>query len=323
MPTFLNYIGLSFDTLNNRAGQVSARKVMWEQAWLISKLHPWFGAGWFQFGPQQVIYSSIFDQTEYSEHAHNLILNFADEIGWPLTAILISGFAYWFYACCIRRWDSLQVKFLSLILLSVAFHSLVEYPLWFGYILIPIGVITGALHSERLGWTDYKRSRIFAAITVIPVVLLVAAIVWDYQGIANGFVSIMNQQASGKTKIIVMDKPEFTFYPQYYDYFHINNINIYPGMPGEDISFLERASLRFAFPPILQRLSMAYAYNKRPTEALRVLLVIQKLHENDYSETYARWGDFAQKEPDYFREIFKRLPQPLRPGSDVPDKLDQ
>jgi O-antigen ligase len=80
-PDLLKYFGIVLDSVEERAGNTSVRLILWEQAWTISLLHPWFGAGWFQFGPQQAMLSSLFPPTEYSDYAHNIVLNFAAEMG--------------------------------------------------------------------------------------------------------------------------------------------------------------------------------------------------------------------------------------------------
>jgi len=310
LPDIGSLVGIALDTSGHRATQTSVRLVLWQQAWTMSRLHPWFGVGWYQFGEQQVILSTLFKPTEYSEFAHNILLGFAAETGWPLTVLVFSLAAVWFYFCCIKRWHKLEVRFLSLILLAIFLHSLVEFPLWNAFILMPFGVIVGALHVRELGWKIVAIGRKWiVAFCVFSVVILVGVSA-DYYRVMIGFDALAWIQAGEKSGPGSIDPPLFTLYPQFYDYFQIIRIKISPDMPKEDIHFLETLSLRFAFPPVLHRLAMAYAYNQRPTEALQVITTIYHLHNGIYANEYAVWSTYAIQDPHYFGEIFKRLPKP-------------
>lgn len=309
IPDLMKHLGIVMESAQQRAGQTSVRLVLWKQAWTISLLHPWFGSGWFQFGAQQVMLSSLFPPTEYSNYAHNIVLDLAAEIGWPITILIFSTAVYWFYQSCLRRWRNLSVRYMSLVLLAIFLHSMVEFPLWFAYMLIPFGVIVGAVSIQQLGMREVRIARSWVAVFLVSSVLLISAITWDYQRIVNGFVALAWQQAGEKEGIGSTEKPELTLFPQFYDYFQVAKINIGPGMPKEDIKFIERVALRFAFTPILGRLALAYADNQRLTEALQVLVAIHRLDGPDYPNIYAHWKEYAQKNPAAYGEIFKRMPQ--------------
>ena len=81
-------------------------------------------------------------------------------------------------------------------------------------------------------------------------------------------------------------------------------------MSAQDIAYLEKMSVRFGYPPILERMAMAYAYNQRPTEARQVMLTIERLHNIAYTGIFVRWQEFARLDPVHFAEIVKRLPLP-------------
>jgi hypothetical protein len=307
-PDLMQYFGITLDRAEQRAGQISVRVVLWKQAWAISLLHPWFGSGWFQFGAQQAMLSSLFPPTEYSDYAHNIVLGFAAEIGWLMTFLLFLAALYWAYHCCIRWWKNLQVRYMSMILLPMLLHSLVEFPLWFAYMLMPFGVIVGALTTLQFGWRDVILAKTWMVMFFISSVLALAAITWDYNRVVDGFIALAWQQAGEKKGIGSTDKPPLTLFPQFYDYFKVARISIGPKMSEEDIQFLERIALRFAFTPILDRLALAYAANQRPTEALQVLVAIQRLNGADYAKVYLNWQSHSQKNPKIYGEIFKRMP---------------
>ena len=312
-PILLGLAGIQFDSVASRASQTSARLTLWKQALLISELHPWFGAGWFQFGAHQVMVADLFESTEVSDYAHNTVLNFAAEIGWPLTILISAGALYWFFRCCVEKWSNIQVRFMTLVILSVAVHSMVEFPLWFAYFLMPVAVMIGAVHSQAMKVQALGIWRKFTAVLLVITLGLFSWIFFDYVRLANGFDALNHQNEWNTEWHEKIKKNDYSFVPQYFDYLHIVEVKIYPGMPASDIRFIQRVALRFAFPPILTRLAMAYAYNQQPNEALKILIVSRQLNLNSYPDTYSEWVDFAKNEPKYFADIVNRLPKPDAP----------
>ena len=312
-PHLLALSGIAVQSVQERAGQTAFRLVYWKQALFIGSQHPWLGVGWFQFGPQQVMLASLFGITEYSEYVHNIVLNFVVELGWPATLLIFSGTVYWFYCCCVRRWGNVQIRFASLVFLAIAVHSLVEYPLWYAIMLLPFGILIGAVHDDKMGGRVLQAagaSRRWVLALCLGSVLFMGGMTWDYRRLMIGFGALVLEQQGLHSSQGNTDKPEFSLFPQFYDYLHIAKVNIFPGMPAKDIQFLEKMAVRFGFPPVLQRLAMAYAYNQRAAEALQVLVSVQRLHNDEYTGVYATWVDYAKKDPHYFAEIVKRLPVP-------------
>ena len=81
LPILENWTGFAGGSVVERIGGHSERVVMMQQAWAMASDHPWLGVGWFGFGAEQVRRAANFSASTYAEHAHNLILNFAAELG--------------------------------------------------------------------------------------------------------------------------------------------------------------------------------------------------------------------------------------------------
>jgi O-antigen ligase len=310
VPGFLHFCGGVGDSVENRAGQTSVRLVLWQQAWAMSLAHPWIGVGWFQFGRNQVLIAEHFKPTEYSDYAHNILLNFAAEIGWPLTLLLVVGSLVWVYHCFIKTWASIHVRFLGLIFASIAVHSMVEFPLWYSIFLMPFGVMIGALNTGQMGAETIQISRVWIITFCLVSLTTMTAITWDYNRVVKGFTAIRLIQAGEISDTSTIKKPAFTLFPQFFDYFHIIEIPVTPKMQAKDIDFLELMAVRFAFGSVLNRLAIVYIDNQRPAEALMVLTILQRLNMTDYVGTYGDWKGFAKKNPDLYGEVFKRMPKP-------------
>jgi hypothetical protein len=199
---------------------------------------------------------------------------------------------------------------MSLMLIAVGVHSMVEFPLWYGHILIPVGMMVGALHTERAGWKTIQIGRYWLAGISLVGAALMGAISWDYSRVVNGFKAMNMIQVGKTTATDGIKKPEWTLFPQYFDYFHIVEIEIKPGMAPKDLAFLERVTARFAFSPILIRLSNAYVLNNRPDDALHVLVTLNRFDSTQYANVYNQWRDSTQRDPAAYAAIFQRMPLP-------------
>jgi hypothetical protein len=60
-------------------------------------------------------------------------------------------------------------------------------------------------------------------------------------------------------------------------------------MKPEEIAFMERTASRFGYAPVLMRMSLVYALNSRPNDALRAMKTLSRLHSGAYPEAWAAW----------------------------------
>lgn len=313
-PFFLRAAGFIVDSVQHRAGQNSIRLNLWHQAWSFSQLHPWFGSGWGQFGIEEVKYAQFFPPGEYANHAHNIVLNLATEIGWPATIVMSGATLYWCYFSVAQGWSDCKVRFLSLILISVMLHSMVEYPLWFGFYAVPFALIVGALHAGRLGFLDITVPRVATSLFALACLVGGLFICQDVVKISGAF-SIAEEHALPISLAEAFPKPGLTTSPQFYDYLYLRDIKIDPQTARENIPVFEKMSLRFGFTPVLESLALLYALDNRPDPAVVALTKIERLHDlnnTSYSNVYKDWETLAANNPDPIENIFSRMPLPGR-----------
>jgi hypothetical protein len=199
---------------------------------------------------------------------------------------------------------------LGLIIAAVVVHSMVEFPLWYGIVLFPFGVILGALNRSVAGERKINVSRSMTAAVFVGGLMFVAAASWDYTRVVLAFATLELEQQPSYRGPVYTNKPEFSLYSQFFDYCHVAKVNVTSGMDPDNIVFLERVSLRFGFPAILTRLALAYAYNHRQNEALQVLISIKYLHSIAYESTYKDWAGYAKQDPNFYSPLFDRMPKP-------------
>ena len=312
LPQISQAMGFSAGSVADHVGGRSERTGLWQTAWQLAAQHPWLGVGWFGYGPGQVSVGADFASSTYAEHAHNLPLNFAAELGWPATILIMGGLCWWFYQTCISSSKnnipkSMPLQFCCLCLVAVGVHSMVEFPLWYAFVLIPVGVLMGMVHQLR--WpsvgTAVKPGIVLTGFVVAC--MLMMAITLDYQRVVGGFKVLRNAQASLQTQQEFLQKPRFTLFPQFFEYFKLTRIKPHEGMSAEEINYIETWSPRFGFVHILSQQAEMYALNGQPKKAARIMLTLQCLHPIPYPEYYDYWKAKGAEDPRY-QAVFETMP---------------
>ena len=166
----------------------SSRKVIWANVLQLISMKPWTGWGWN--GLAYAHYITPFDGLRFCEklsNAHNLPLQLAVSVGVPVAVLAVSLFVFVIFR--LKPWST-QNKSEQLawgVLLLLGFHSLVEYPLWFG---VPQGMaactvwlVWRSRHPEMAGATAApKAPTSLPARGVVAAVMLVGLmyVAWDY-----------------------------------------------------------------------------------------------------------------------------------------------
>ncbi len=117
----------------SEASACSSRKVIWSNVLQLISMKPWTGWGWD--GLAYAHYITPFDDLRFCEklsNAHNLPLQLAVSLGLPIAAGVVSLSV--FIVIKLKPWltQSSSEQLAWGVLLLLGFHSLVEYPLWFG-----------------------------------------------------------------------------------------------------------------------------------------------------------------------------------------------
>ena len=157
---------------------------IWSNALSLVASHPWLGVGFGEFNFAWTLTPFPDRPNEFFDHAHNLILQLAAELGVPLALLVLGLFAYAIWQALrhaladgrtsiptsrlgpatspsddAARTGSMQ-RAAFVIVLMVGMHSMLEYPLWYSYFLLPTAFAFG-LCLER---ADPDLSRIDAGV---------------------------------------------------------------------------------------------------------------------------------------------------------------
>jgi Virulence factor membrane-bound polymerase, C-terminal/O-Antigen ligase/Protein glycosylation ligase len=167
---------------------------IWANTLALIKAHPWFGVGWGEFNLAWTMTPFPGRPVAFFDHTHNLPLQLAVEIGLPLAALVIALLLFAFGSAGLAAWrertddDAAAAQRAALMMvLMIGLHSLLEYPLWYSYFLLPAAWAFGfALRGPGGGVAGAAASRPRGL--VVGGWLLVAGTVvslWDYARVAD------------------------------------------------------------------------------------------------------------------------------------------
>jgi hypothetical protein len=168
----------------------SGRWSIWRDTLSLIAQNPWLGVGFGEFNFAWSLAPFPERSPQFFDHTHNLPLHLAVELGIPL-ALLVLGFlalGLWQAFDRSRRVEGEQGvarRAAFVMVLLMALHSQLEYPLWYAYFLLPTAFAWGlCLGSEE---TPREKSSSWMAIAGVVLMLAAAVTVWDYRKVVAIF----------------------------------------------------------------------------------------------------------------------------------------
>lgn len=183
--------------LNDGSDISSSRFAIWSNVLAMIREQPWTGVGWGQFNLAWTFSAFPDRPVAFFDHTHNLPLHWAVEMGVPLALLmsLLVAWALWVLWFPWRSSDASGVRALAGVMLAMAaFHSLLEYPLWYAYFLLPVawiagvGLMAGTPTSDcppadaTPAWPVHRRSGMVVGAAVSLTAVWMAI---DFQWVAN------------------------------------------------------------------------------------------------------------------------------------------
>lgn len=135
--------------LNDGSDISSSRFAIWSNTVSLIADHPWWGVGYGGFNAAWTFTPFPDRPTAFFDHAHNLPLHWAVELGLPLAALLcVLSLVAWGQLVWPLRgrqrpdWPP-TVGACALIVSALGVHSMLEYPLWYSHFLLPVAFAFG------------------------------------------------------------------------------------------------------------------------------------------------------------------------------------
>ena len=115
---------------------------IWANTLDLIRQNPWLGVGFGEFNYAWTLTPFPGRPTALFDHAHNLPLQLAAELGLPLASAVMVLLLWALWRAAATAWrapgDSGVARRAALMMvLMIGLHSLLEYPLWYAYFLLP------------------------------------------------------------------------------------------------------------------------------------------------------------------------------------------
>ncbi len=136
-----------------------SRLAILRNAWALTVANPWLGVGWGEFNFAWSLTPFPDRPIAFFDHTHNLPSQLAVELGLPWAGAVLGmlGWALWkaWRGAATATEDAPLRRAALMLVLTIGLHSLLEYPLWYAYFLLPACFALGlALPAEAGGAGD-------------------------------------------------------------------------------------------------------------------------------------------------------------------------
>ncbi|PPE66750.1 polymerase [Caldimonas caldifontis] len=125
----------------------SSRFAIWSNTLALIGAHPWTGVGWGNFNAAWTFTPFPDRPVAFFDHSHNLVLQLMVELGVPAALALLGGLAWVLWrargALSLPGEAGLAARAALMMLAVLGWHSLLEYPLWYAYFLLPAAFALG------------------------------------------------------------------------------------------------------------------------------------------------------------------------------------
>jgi hypothetical protein len=120
----------------------SSRFAIWSNAWDMAMREPLLGVGIGEFNLAWTLTRFPDRPVAFFDHTHNLPLQFAAELGLPLATVALALLLLALHQAWRRSWRAeghrgIAQRTAFMLVMMICLHSLLEYPLWYAYFLLP------------------------------------------------------------------------------------------------------------------------------------------------------------------------------------------
>ncbi|MBF7696111.1 PglL family O-oligosaccharyltransferase [Acinetobacter rathckeae] len=137
---------------------------IWNQMIHAVMKQPLWGYGWNQTSVAQAQVIDVYKGYEWASSAHNLFLDIIVWCGLPLGSIVVL-YILWIYKNLFNHIVNLETLIIFLIVSALGIHSMLEFPLYYMYFLLPLGLLIG------ISFRYQSRSELLISRWFIPIIV--------------------------------------------------------------------------------------------------------------------------------------------------------
>jgi hypothetical protein len=166
----------------------SSRFAIWSNTLALMRSEPWLGVGFGEFNLAWSLTPFPGRPTAFFDHTHNLPLQLMVELGLPLALAILALALAALWRAGASAWGpagGIGSRAALLMIVMIGLHSLLEYPLWYSYFLLPAAWAWGyALGGPRFDAKASAKPSLALTLGAAAVVAGAALAVIDYMRVA-------------------------------------------------------------------------------------------------------------------------------------------
>ena len=290
--------------------QAGLRLPIWQLSLEALSRQPGWGWGWQQVPAAQLAVALDLPPLQrHIEHSHNIVLDLMLWAGVPVGGFIAAcgALALWGQA---RRLADPRALWLLAGTLGVVVHGLLEFPLEYAYLLLPLGVMLGVVQALCPGQAALRipAPALRAGSAALGAMLLLTAV--DYFEVEQNYRTARLETTFGERRITT-PAPELRVLSQLEAFLHMIRVEPRAGMAAAELEALRAASTRYPYPPALIQLAASEGLNGRPEaarDALRRLCAMQPPTRCERARL--TWQDMQARHP-----LLAAVPPPGIPGN--------
>lgn len=275
---YVNVI-MHFDlpTAENARQGISDRAPLWNHAWHMFLAHPWIGGGWGDYAYNQFVQTDVLGNVVMSMNAHNIVLDLLAKVG-VLGLLAVALPCIGLVVTAWRRKLTAEYAFFYAIILMLAGHSMVEYPLHYVFFLFPFAFALGWVDDSVLRKPSPKMVWTLTTTFVVCSIALLLKLWPDYR-VAEG---LYYTQGDYQAMLKSYEKKPVTLLTPYANLAIAMNIGVSFEMANVIAAIEHQAVEFYPGPGTVQRYALALAFQGKVDDAVTQMRRLRHQYSADY-----------------------------------------
>jgi O-antigen ligase len=254
---------------------------LWVQLWMSILEGPLLGYGWGQVSVAQVAISQIYPVPMMVEHSHNILLDLLIWMGPLLGGAIILLITLWLVRLGVRA-RSLESIFCLTAAGFVLVHGMLEFPLEYGFFLLPVGLFLGVVAGEQRSTQEWEVPRWLIAGVLTLCVGMFAWVWYEYRVIEEDH-RLMRFETARIGQVKAKEAaPDVVLLSQLREFIRFARTPATEGMSEESLEWMRKIAHRYPYPPSLFRYALALALNGQEIQAREQLIILRAMHGDKY-----------------------------------------
>ncbi len=301
----------SAERMFGEVGTGSIRLYLWKESLLIFSQFPLLGAGFGQFAWQHFQLGADLQNISISglyNNAHNLVMQLAAETGLAGLSILFGTLGLWLWSA----WSGQRTIYHwwgFIVLAVLGIHSLLEYPLWYGYFIGIAAVALGMMESK----TYRLELRNLGRLSVVMMLLLgTLSLVQLFQGYKKLEATLSLRPLSGsdatytaRLRDSLVGVYDYALLRPYAELFMSGMIEVGADHLADKLALNERAMRFVPIAPVVYRQAWLLALSDKPDEAKIQLKRALWSYPAEFRGAQAELNQLALKDPAHFSALLE------------------